>query len=154
MGGDSLERYMENIPPEIEEKISRREFTQRELYRFCLATILISGFLILICIAMIGGYADPNILAGIFSGWIAAVIGFYFIQQGAERAQEQAAQATRTTTRLQEEAQSTRAIGMSEVDELRDVARKEIERLTKQIEERDGFIGQLLEIIEKMPVES
>ncbi len=58
-------------------------------HRFALAVILVAGFMILIGIAMMGGYKAPIDLAGIFSGWIVAIIGFYFLEQSSERSAKQ-----------------------------------------------------------------
>jgi len=62
-----------------------------ESHRFWLAVVLVGGFVLILLVAMVGGYEEPSALAGIFSGWIVAIIGFYFIQQASDRAAQQQA---------------------------------------------------------------
>lgn len=63
----------------------------REQHRYYLAALLIGGFLLLLGYDLWeGGYFDIATLAGIFSGWIVAVIGFYFMDQASDRTQQQA----------------------------------------------------------------
>lgn len=61
----------------------------KEIYRFILATIIIGSFLVILLAAMIGGYADVPTLSGIFSGWIVAIVAFYFMEQASDRAADQ-----------------------------------------------------------------
>jgi hypothetical protein len=62
-----------------------------ENHRFILAMLLICSFMIIIGLAVLGtifwGYTGIANLIGFFSGWIAAIIGFYFLQQNAAGAQ-------------------------------------------------------------------
>ncbi len=74
------------MSPDYSFELQRRT----EDHRFWLAAGIIGGFIAVLIIAMAGGYADPLTLSGIFSAWIVAIIAFYFIQQNADRAQQQA----------------------------------------------------------------
>ena len=48
---------------------------------FWIALVLILSFMAILLIPVsAGNYQDAKDLAGIFSGWIAAIIGFYFMQ--------------------------------------------------------------------------
>jgi hypothetical protein len=62
-----------------------------ENHRFILAMLLICSFMIIIGLAVLGtifwGYTGIANLIGFFSGWIAAIIGFYFLQQNTAGAQ-------------------------------------------------------------------
>lgn len=71
-----------------------------ENHRILLAVVLIGGFVIVLLVAMAGGYAEPSVLAGIFSGWIVAIIGFYFLGQASDRVQQQATVITDKTRRM------------------------------------------------------
>ena len=68
-----------------------------EKHRFWLAILFIGGFLIIMVVALLGTFAQVftgiEDLAAIFSGWITAVMGFYFLQSNTEKAQEQTTQA-------------------------------------------------------------
>jgi hypothetical protein len=79
-----------------ESKESDREILRcTEGHRFWLAVLLVGGFLALLFIDLImGGYYDIATLAGIFSGWIVAIIGFYFMDQASARTQQQAVSIT------------------------------------------------------------
>ena len=57
----------------------------REFYRFVLAMTILVLFGLLLIAAMAGGYSDPTVLAGMFSGWIVAIIGFYFMDEVSQR---------------------------------------------------------------------
>ncbi|UCE91291.1 MAG: EI24 domain-containing protein [Methanobacteriota archaeon] len=63
----------------------------KEVFRFTLAVVLIGGFLIILGIAMVGNFTDVPTLAGVFSGWIVAVVAFYFMEQASDRSLEQQA---------------------------------------------------------------
>ncbi len=120
----------------------------REKFRFCLAFLLLGGFLALIAIAMIGGYADPLVLAGVFSGWIAAIIGFYFIQQNAEDAIEQAKNATSLSADIKAEATKTvMGIGSTSTATF-DAIQEAVENKTKELREtakkKDALIAEIL----------
>lgn len=108
-----------------------------------MAFTLILGFLFLIGLALLGGYADPVVLTGIFSGWIAAVIGFYFIQQGADKAHAQAAEATKTSAAFQRQAESSTQLGTTQLDVVKAEAMRKIDELTRLSEEKDKLIEAL-----------
>jgi len=71
-----------------------------EFHRFFLAAILVVGFMFVLIVAMAGGYAEPSALASIFSGWIVAIIGFYFLGQASDRVQQQATIITDKTRKM------------------------------------------------------
>ena len=141
-----------------EEKPSIDQNAQTEKFRFYLAMVLIMGFLILIGLSLLGGYTDPLVLAGIFSGWIAAVMGFYFIQQGADKAHAQALEATKTSTAFQKQAESStlqaessklqaessKLTSSTQMDEVTKTAKEEIEKLTQELEKSYKLIAVLL----------
>ncbi len=61
----------------------------REKYRFVLAMTILILFGLLLTATMAGGYTDPTVLAGMFSGWIVAIIGFYFMDEVSARSLSQ-----------------------------------------------------------------
>jgi hypothetical protein len=63
-----------------------------ELFRFIIAAILICGFLIILGISVLTKYPDPLVLSGIFSGWIVSILGFYFMQQNVDKANQKTIQ--------------------------------------------------------------
>lgn len=138
---------------------------RKDWLRFIVAFTLILGFLFLIGIAMVGEYADPTILSGVFSGWIAAIIGFYFIEQGADRAQQQVIQSSEKSISVQKEKQKNiQATGIIQIDEikntiqteyenkiknLKEISLTEINKLEKLLSEKDAFIEELLDMLNK-----
>jgi hypothetical protein len=62
-----------------------------EYHRYILAMLFIGSFMAIMGLAVIGtifwAYTGIANLVGFFSGWIAAIIGFYFLQQNAAGAQ-------------------------------------------------------------------
>jgi hypothetical protein len=69
-----------------------------EYHRYILAMVFIGSFMVIMGLAVLGtifwGYTGIANLVGFFSGWIAAMIGFYFLQQNAAGAQAAAKVAT------------------------------------------------------------
>ena len=64
--------------------------SDRENHRYRIAFLLILGLLIIVVIPVINkNYDNAADLAAIFSGWITSVVGFYFLQQNTEKAQQQ-----------------------------------------------------------------
>lgn len=62
----------------------------RENHRYYIAFLLILGLLVIVVIPVINkNYDNAADLAAIFSGWITSVVGFYFLQQNTEKAQQQ-----------------------------------------------------------------
>jgi uncharacterized membrane protein YgaE (UPF0421/DUF939 family) len=69
-----------------------------EFHRYILAMLFVFSFMVIMVIAVLGtvfwGYTGIANLVGFFSGWVAAIIGFYFLQQNTAGAQAQAKVAT------------------------------------------------------------
>jgi HPt (histidine-containing phosphotransfer) domain-containing protein len=69
-----------------------------ESHRYILAMLFVLSFMVIMVLAVLGtifwGYTGIANLVGFFSGWVAAVIGFYFLQQNTAGAQAQAKNAT------------------------------------------------------------
>lgn len=64
--------------------------SKTENHRFYLAVLIVSSLVIVIFIpTFFRDYSSSKELAAIFSGWITAIVGFYFLQQNTERAQEE-----------------------------------------------------------------
>lgn len=101
-----------------------------EKHRFQLAVVIIFGFVVLLGIAMIGKYADPLTLSGIFSAWIVAIVAFYFIQQNADRAQQQA---VIISAKSQEKASSMADTIEEETERIRKVAETKIKEIEGQM---------------------
>jgi uncharacterized membrane protein YccC len=59
--------------------------SSREMYRFALAFTILVIFALMLVSALWGGYADPVVLGGMFSGWIVAIVGFYFMDEASQR---------------------------------------------------------------------
>lgn len=118
-----------------------------EKHRFFLAMTLIVGLMVLIGIAIMVGEPDAITLSGTFSGWIAAVTGFYFLQQSAERAQQQ----TRLVYEKVADAGKLGAvtIGNEEFEDFREMFYDVLDSLQADIDERDEMIDDLLEKLEK-----
>lgn len=69
-----------------DEKAEKKKWWEsKDLFRFSLAMTIIIGFLIILGIAIVGQFTDIPTLAGIFSGWIVAIIAFYFMEQASDR---------------------------------------------------------------------
>jgi len=79
----------------------------RENHRYHVALLLIGGliFTILIPVAY-KNYGDAGDLAAIFSGWIGSVVGFYFLQQNTEKAQQQTTIAAKDAAEARKEVAS------------------------------------------------
>jgi len=71
-------------------KIGLTPWSLIDVFRFVIALVLIVGFLYIVYICLTNGYATLEVVAGVFSGWILAVITFYFMDQAAGRTQQQA----------------------------------------------------------------
>lgn len=54
-------------------------------HRFCIAIAIVSGLLFLLFTSIITRYPDPLLMSGLFSGWMTAIIGFYFLNETALR---------------------------------------------------------------------
>ena len=78
-----------------------------------------------------GGYFDIATLAGIFSGWIVAIIGFYFMDQASDRTQQQAISITGKAER--------------KVSGMADKASQSVEDLEKSVRDSRATIVTLAE---------
>jgi hypothetical protein len=69
-----------------ENKGARRERLVHDKHGFQIAMLLIGGFLALVAIPVVrnNDLTGSKDLAAIFSGWIVAIVGFYFIQDQAK----------------------------------------------------------------------
>lgn len=99
------------------------------------------GLLCLIAISIIARYPDPIVLSGTFNGWIAAITGFYFLQQTADKVQQQA--------KLAYEEEDGRKRGTiskdnEEMKELRIMFYDVMNSLQADINEREKIIENLL----------
>jgi hypothetical protein len=107
-----------------------------ESHRFHLAMLFIGGFLAIMIIALVGEffamYSGLKDLAATFSGWITAVIGFYFLQQNTERAQEQAKDAIKEVSDAGRKTAKLTSVNESNVQELRETMVKQ-EKLIKDL---------------------
>jgi len=112
---------------------SDRDLAQRrEQHRYNLASLLIGGFLIILGGDLwMGGYFDIATLAGIFSGWIVAIIGFYFMDQASDRTQQQAISITGKAER--------------KVSGMADKASQSVEDLEKSVRDSRATIVTLAE---------
>jgi len=62
----------------------------REKHRYHIALLLLGGLIAILLIPVFyKNYDNATDLAAIFSGWITSVVGFYFLQQNTEKAQQQ-----------------------------------------------------------------
>jgi len=77
----------------------------RENHRYHIAALLIGGLIFIISIPVCyKNYENAGDLAAIFSGWITSVVGFYFLQQNTEKAQQQ------TTIAAKDAAEARKAV--------------------------------------------
>ena len=80
----------------------------RENHRYHIAFLLIGGLIIILVIPVLyKNYESAGDLAAIFSGWITSVVGFYFLQQNTEKAQQQ------TTIAAKDAAEARKAVADS-----------------------------------------
>lgn len=100
-----------------------------EVFRFTLAVILVGGFLAILLINLIGGYADIPTLASIFSAWIVAIIGFYFMDQASDRTQRQAIY---VTSKADEKANNMAQTSAERTEEFTKKAKAEIDKLRQE----------------------
>lgn len=79
----------------------------RENHRYHIAFLLISGLIVLLLIPVLyKNYDSAGDLAAIFSGWITSVVGFYFLQQNTEKAQQQTTIAAKDAAEARKEVAS------------------------------------------------
>ncbi len=75
-----------NPPPGDEDG---KSWKWTDFYRFVLALTIILGFFGFLVLALVRNFEDIPTLTGVFSGWIVAIIGFYFMEQASDRAATQ-----------------------------------------------------------------
>jgi len=127
-----------------------------EKHRFQLAMLFIGGFLFIITLALageiLGIYSGVGDLAATFGGWITAVIGFYFLQQNTERAQQQAKDATKNAASSRKDAVDAmkESKHMTKIKaELTSVGKSSLLRLRETMKELEGIIGKQRETMGK-----
>jgi len=148
-----VESHKQTEASDIQGMAFRIEWS-REKYRFSLAFLLLGGFIFLIAAAMIGEYADPLVLAGVFSGWIAAIIGFYFIQQNAEDAVDQANKAMSLSADIKAETAkkvaAVETISTVTFDTMQEAVEKKTKELRETAKKKDALIAEILAEYEKV----
>jgi positive regulator of sigma E activity len=121
-----------------------------ESHRFILAMVFIIGFIALIFIALLGEilklYTGVKDLAAIFGGWITAVLAFYFLQQTADRAQQQ----TKEVTIQAEEARETAKQSERKRVELISKSEPNLLEIAKVVEEQQTLIKDLISDLERI----
>jgi hypothetical protein len=116
-----------------------------ESHRFWLATLFILGFLAIMFTALFGLYTGVKDLAAIFSGWITAIMGFYFLQQNTERAQQQ----TMIVTKGASDAIRTSERATEKTAKLASVNEENILELQGTIRDQEKLISELISTLEK-----
>ncbi|WXG42575.1 MAG: hypothetical protein WED04_00450 [Promethearchaeati archaeon SRVP18_Atabeyarchaeia-1] len=123
-----------------------------EKHRYVLAMVFIGSFMLIMGLAVLAtifwGYTGIANLVGFFSGWVAAVIGFYFLQQNVAGAQaiakvaaDQAARQSALVSKLVEDKSkllSQTSLNIIKADTILD----QISYLKKQIGEGQGKLGE------------
>jgi hypothetical protein len=127
------------------EKNNQQQPTEYDLqsteeHRFYLAILFIGGFLVIMGLALLGqffwGYTGIKDLAAIFSGWIVAIIGFYFAQQNTAQAHQQAMVVTKDAAEKKAKYASKSDLSITELEE--------------KIEKQKEFINQLLSTLDDL----
>ena len=123
-----------------------------ETHRYRLAIVFVGGFLAILMVALVGEilgiYKGIENLAAIFSGWVTAVIGFYFLGQSAAHAQQRTRDATEEAVKARQAKSdienAKRRItfeGKLNVEELRHIIedyQRLVEELIKKLEDTKG----------------
>ncbi|MEW5748051.1 MAG: hypothetical protein AB1793_04600 [Candidatus Thermoplasmatota archaeon] len=145
----------------------------REAYRFILAMAILIIFGMLLVATMAGGYTDPTVIAGMFSGWIVAIIGFYFMDEVSARstseevkravqsqyddafaAHEENLRAKDTVIqRLKDELVTLSydcARAKKERDEIINQQKEALEKLINEVEERRAFAKQFSDMLTQL----
>ena len=128
-----------------EEGKSLAESTEKHRYR--LAMLLVGGFMVILVVDMIGGYTDPAVFAGIFSGWIVAIIGFYFLQQASDHAQQQA---TIITSKAERKSADISETSQEETDRIAKKATETIDSLEMQKKDLESLVERYKEKISEL----
>jgi hypothetical protein len=131
-----------------------------ETHRYNLAMLFVASFMTVMVIALLGtlfwGYIEIINLAAVFSGWVAAIIGFYFLQQNTAGAQAQAKEATQTAAKQTERAntEAQKRLGLtiatkSQIDELSEtvnnLAKSSMELKDKKVKQVPPMYTQRLQ---------
>ncbi|MBN1110187.1 MAG: hypothetical protein JXA45_05450, partial [Methanomassiliicoccales archaeon] len=94
------------------------------------------------------------VMAGVFSGWIAAIIGFYFIQQNAEDAIEQATKATSLSSDIRAEAvrrvSEVESVSTAMFDSIQEAVEKKTKELRETAKKKDALIAEMIAEYEKV----
>lgn len=121
-----------------------------ENHRFYLAMAFLCGFFITLIVALFGEllelYSGVKDLAGIFSGWITAIVGFYFLQQNTARAQQQAKEATKEAS----DARKASEVATKRTVKLTSASESNVEELTETIEKQKRFISELISKLDEL----
>ncbi len=83
---------------------------------------IIIGFLVILLSALLGKLSDVSALAGIFSGWIVAIVAFYFMEQASDR----------TAKIISDEAGKR-------IDILQDQTEESVKKLSAELTEKANF---------------
>ena len=119
-----------------------------ESHRYNLAMLFVFSFMVIMFFALLGtifwGYTGIANLVGFFSGWVAAIIGFYFLQQNTAGAQAQAKVATESaatqTERANTESQKRSNLSLvarSKLDDLEETI-NDLAESSKALKEKTG----------------
>lgn len=121
-----------------------------ENHRFRIAITFVVGFLLIFLVALIGEilgvYQGVANLAAIFSGWLTAVIGFYFLGQSAAQARQQTREATREAVKAREDKSSMEEEKLGIIHK----GKPQIEELRDIIDEYKSLIEELITKMEQL----
>lgn len=115
--------------------------SKREGYRFGLALVILVIFGLVLVVAMVGKYAEPQTLAGIFSGWIVAIIAFYFMDAASDRAV--GLDTRRKLDQLSQDAEDSVDKGLKEKDRIIQGLTTELANLSNGISEYEQVVKDL-----------
>jgi len=121
----------------------------RENHRYHVAVLLIGGMLVLLFFPVVcENYDNAGELAAIFSGWIGSVMGFYFLQQNTEKAQQQTTIAVKDAAEARKEVASAsktqvNLVGVNEFTKSK--WRKRAEMYRGLYEEAETMINEMLQ---------
>lgn len=121
----------------------------RENHRYYIAFLLIGGLIFLLFFPVAyKNYDKAGDLAAIFSGWIGSVVGFYFLQQNTEKAQQQTTIAVKDAAEARKEVAdsaktSVNLVGVNEFTKSK--WRKRAEMYRGLYEEAETMINEMLQ---------
>lgn len=125
------------------------ENCDRENHRYHVAVLLIGGLLLIILFPVLfKNYDSAADLAAIFSGWITSVVGFYFLQQNTDKAQQQTTIAVKDAAEAMKEVASAsktqvNLLGVNEFTKSK--WRKRAEMYRGLYEEAETMINEMLQ---------